>query len=837
MEKILQTITIAALLHDIGKVYQRSGKDIDFEYNKEYCPEFKGRVSHIHVAHTADFLTKFFELKDGGGDFAKKFFVVGDTELNITNLSSYHHAPNNKYNWIIAAGDRLASGFERSSFDNYNTEDWELKQQRDYRRSRLLSIFSQISLRNRYSEKKKFYYPLRPLAHDIVPEPLREISREDAKEDYTKLISELEKEFKEFLNFAERTNFDDFLNALMSLLEKYLWCVPSSSYNTLADVSLYDHLKTTAAISNALFVYHYKKTGGGFSVEEIKDFDSDEKKFLLVKGDFSGIQNFIFSRFGESNKYAAKILRAKSLYVSVFTEMVAHLLCKEFYVNSVNTVISAGGHFLTLLPNIEGGDKKIEDFFKEISLHLERLTYGQTRFNYAYEPISGSDFSSRRIAGKMDELNHKLMINKVRLKPQIYIFKDYLRIVQEAGGVCKIDGYSPKASGLNFSPFSIQMKTLGERLPRNSFLIIHFKKPEGREELIPLIEDKIYFTLKNKPELSDSTLNFKIGESSGIASKRIANFVPVFSPEDLESTRYTEIPEKVFDQTDFEIGKIKSFYHIAADSKKEVESEDGRRTYYTGKSFLGVLKADVDNLGLIFSRGLERERVSFSKIVSLSRMLDFFFTGWLPYLLETKYTSIYTVFAGGDDLFLIGAYNQIFKLAEEISNHFKEYVKNDEIHFSAGIVLKKPQVPVYQMAEDAEEKLDEAKGKGKNRLAVFDCVVRWDEFSELLKLYKDFFTKKMDRDREDRGRKNMSASFVYRLLKFIEMKDSIEGKRCITIEDIENAKWIALLKYSIYRNFKEDEREEMATKIKNLIDKYGKNLLIPISLTLYERRN
>ena len=82
---------------------------------------------------------------------------------------------------------------------------------------------------------------------------------------------------------------------------------------------------------------------------------------------------------------------------------------------------------------------------------------------------------------------------------------------------------------------------------------------------------------------------------------------------------------------------------------------------------------------------------------------------------------------------------------------------------------------------------------------------------------------------------------MYKLLTFIEMKTSIDEainvKKEIGLEDIENAKWIALFKYTTYRNFKEKQgRDEILTTVKKLIDDFGENLLIPITLTLYERR-
>ena len=66
------------------------------------------------------------------------------------------------------------------------------------------------------------------------------------------------------------------------------------------------------------------------------DIFSNEKKnisellkdeMLIVCGDFYGIQKFIFE--GLATKHAAKVLRAKSAFVQLFTQITAEHICKN----------------------------------------------------------------------------------------------------------------------------------------------------------------------------------------------------------------------------------------------------------------------------------------------------------------------------------------------------------------------------------------------------------------------------------------------------------------------------------------------------------------------------
>ena len=55
----------------------------------------------------------------------------------------------------------------------------------------------------------------------------------------------------------------------------------------------------------------------------------------VICGDFYGIQKFIFE--GLTTKHAAKVLRAKSAFVDIFTRVVAEFLCKKLKGKSLST--------------------------------------------------------------------------------------------------------------------------------------------------------------------------------------------------------------------------------------------------------------------------------------------------------------------------------------------------------------------------------------------------------------------------------------------------------------------------------------------------------------------
>ena len=110
------------------------------------------------------------------------------------------------------------------------------------------------------------------------------------------------------------------LGKLLGLLETQLGCFPSSIYpGDGADISLFDHAKTTAAIAACLSEYvqanhitNLRKT----LFEQKNDF-CRKGVFLLYTADFSRIQKFLYTVRTEN---ALRSLRSRSFFLELFME-------------------------------------------------------------------------------------------------------------------------------------------------------------------------------------------------------------------------------------------------------------------------------------------------------------------------------------------------------------------------------------------------------------------------------------------------------------------------------------------------------------------------------------
>lgn len=328
---------------------------------------------------------------------------------------------------------------------------------------------------------------------------------------------------------------------------------------------------------------------------------------------------------------------------------------------------------------------------------------------------------------------------------------------------------------------------------------------------------------------------------NGYARRYINAYTPRFG----ELTRYDIQRYKGLD-TPEDQDEIKTLNHLARDDRRLARDESGQECWM-GVEGLMALKGDVDNLGLIFQRGLERP--TFAKMAALSRQMNAFFAVRLPWLCRKEFPNIYTVFAGGDDFFLIGPWHSTIKLARRMREEFARCIAfNPEIHFSAGLTMTKPGLPIRHLAQLAEEALDAAKGHNsgnvapippKNAVSCYGISVTWDQFESLMQCEK-----MLERLGVEFG---LSTGYLYDLLLFTDMAGKIS-------ERPENALWHSRFAYRTRRmleaNIKsgddakaaEDTRRrlqgELASEIASQgIEKHGAAYKIALFTHLYQQRD
>jgi CRISPR-associated protein Csm1 len=897
-------LAFAAYLHDLGKFAERARLpeaevkdaaghrriDLDKQF---YCPNFNGRYTHVHAAYTAlglDLLES--HLPDLVGQDMSPFapWRERNADDSLINAAARHHKPDTFLQWIIASADRLASGFERETFNRYNAAADDEQTKLNHYTTRQWTLLEDIRLHGEQAREASpnWRYPLKPLSPQaIFPVEAARLEQHDnsaAQEEYRALWKGFVAALRDIPE-AHRAQWPLWLDHFDSLWQVYTHAIPAATVGGVKpNVSLYDHSKTTAALAVALWRYHADRNDDPSAIREelraqwdrqragseLARIAWETEKFLLVQGDFFGIQDFIFASGGETQKRAAKLLRGRSFYVSLLCELAALRLLEALGLPSTSQVVNAAGKFLIVAPNTEEARKAVADVQAQLDDWFLTHTFGQSGIGLAMLPARASDFQSgapgaespfRRLMVRLFEILEETKLRRFGLCGETpALFGGFLDKFEH--GECKIDGRSPatvEKDGVWMSALAADQIDVGDHLATRERVLITRESLDHHTLRLPVFGYRVQFT-------ADEDISGKFGREArsgnlrrawdyslpcsdpatplwnGYARRHINAYVPRFGTlNDYDRDRYAglDLPEHG--------DEIKTLNHLARDDR----SFDAEKNRWIGQEALMTLKGDVDNLGLIFQKGLETP--TFAKMAALSRQMNAFFAIHLPWLCAhgeengiARYRNTYTVFAGGDDFFLIGPWHSTLRLARRMREDFARYVAgNPEIHFSAGLSMTKPGLPIRHLARLAEEALEEAKafqnrqGEAKNAVACFGQTVSWQDFAELLASEEALSRFRAELD--------LSTGYLYGLIALADMA-AAEPKRP------ENALWHSYFAYRTRRLLESkikggEDREATERKRRSLqqqlavtiaeggVRKYRGAYKIALFTHLYQRRD
>ncbi len=845
MTYTLHEVVIAALLHDIGKPIQRafgSMKNLDwetFDMESTLCPKDKNqRYTHKHVLFTNAFFDLVNQLKI---PFPKTL------DLNrITNAASFHHsperAPDSTMAWIIAHADWYSSGMDRKSKE---AQDHEESSRESYRRMPLQSIFDEIVIDAQRTPPGRNAYKLDKLdpysPETLIPKPW---TGEDSgmPEKYKHVTEEWIAEFNKLKDMPELTP-RLFEEIVLGLLEKYTWAIPSSTMD-IPDISLYDHSRTTAAIAACIFCYHEIR-----NELDNKDAIKNESthKFQFIAGDLSGLQSTLFTLENQGVKGVSKILRARSFMLSAITEAAALRILDAFDLPLSCIIQQAGGRFLILAPQRDDIEKQLHDLTVSFDAWLLDQYSGSLSLNLSLSrSFPGQSFKSGSFHDILAELS--CAVENAKHQPLSTCEHGVMKREFPYEKACSACGVRPAQiiSDDEYRCTTCQNEfTLGRKLITADCMVWN-KENHDEKDTLPIMGLGLHLMkhddIRITPGKTISIRNLKPENSpKPWACRILANYIPVFHSEwDFKDTRYYGVQDE---DGSFFKGMPKTFAHIGAEAK-EFNDEDGD---YLGKPFLCLLKADVDYLGYIFSYGLMREdktkdRYTLSRVAQLSRMMDLYFTGYLQGIIRREYPDTYTIYAGGDDLLLIGPWRQMVGLAQRMRESFSDYTgHNPNITISAGLSLLHANHPLNRAVQESEVRLDSAKRsdpEAKDKIcALTDSPMTWAQYAKALDDAEWIH-------QEMQGKHGVSTGFVYHTLSLAKDAEAVASG------DLTKAGWRAKLAYHLARNIHGRNKEEKNKKISNWLERLGLDNLfrltrtgsdigkwrLPITIALYRNR-
>jgi CRISPR-associated protein Csm1 len=839
---LLET-ALGGFFQDIGKFMQRAHgavRHMDPQPRARESvilpPDGHGGYTHKHVLWTE----AFFHWMEQEG----LYFPPGINRDQVRGMAVFHHKPETfgALGWLAAEADRLSSGMDRKPRD-YEAAEAEAEHQGwdAFIKTPLRSIFGSVNLG--LGDPSPCRQPLAELIPDdrLLPESKLDVGDYQAR--YRNLWDRFTAEFKAL---CALDNVDLFCEGLLSLSERFTFAIPSSTVD-VPDVSLHDHNRTVAAIAACLHRWH---EAGGTLEDERAIRDRSAEKFHLLAGDLSGIQHTLFLLANQQVKGVNKILRARSFLLGMTIEAAALRCRREFGLPAFALIQNAGGRFVLLLPALPEVRDKVASLQAELDRWLGERYLGELALNLALSPaFGGHSLQANQFSKVQAQLSRALDTAKLQALRYCATGAWKVSYEQEECTACGKRPARHRDGDARRCEVCHDEHRVGGWLPRVGAASWQNSSPRSGDWAVEL-PGKLWLTLHEAPPRSATGLlgGFRLyrGEQDTPAGpwplRFVAAYVPRLNEGEIRHPLYARLSDEA---QEVAVGELKTFEQLAQDALEL--DRDGSPL---GKPFLAVLKADVDRLGFLFGFGLrdpndpKKDRATLSRYASLSRMLDLFFTGYLQERLRRDYPQTYTVYAGGDDLLLIGPWRQTINLATDLRVEFRRYVGgNPNITLSAGLALCKANQPLNRTVWEAEERLERAKDAGRDRINLLDeQPVNWDELSPLLA--------KAETLSEWLRAGWLNTALVYKLLHFAEERRRAEQPDEQGNLSLAHANWRARWAYHLARNVRDSrtipdsERKAVMTVLNQLLgldaeihkQEQWVSPRIPVSIALYRNR-
>lgn len=752
-----------ALLHDIGKVCYRA-------MNK--------RINHSKL----------------GGDFLEQYLKSNEETERLLNCVRYHHKDylqkakldKNDLAYIVYEADNIASGMDRRENEG-EEKGFDPKLNLDS----IFSVFyndKEIQVANKYpliykDINKAFNYPRTDISLAT-------------NSNYEALLNKIKSHFitKDISQIS--------INQLLQIIEEGFSYLPSSTNRAeVCDISLYVHSKITSAVASCMKLY--------FDEQQIQDYKKycfnsgskifrNEKIYLLVSGDISGIQDFIYTI---PSKGALKTLRGRSLYINLLLEEFIDEYLEQIGLSRANVLYSGGGHFYILAPNIEDTKKAID----KLQAKMNRWLMENIGINL-YLAIGMAECSANNLMKSEAQGNLFAIVNKKLKDDKTIRYSKDENFLEHIFNVEKEENTAKKECNICHNLVDKLWKYNSDEEIACEFCLNLYKLGQD------ILTQDLVFVISEE----------KIDGGIKIFGKDKDLYMYAVNIEDIDMFKGKIL--RIYSKNNLLENDLAIRLYLADYSAKnendEVMTFDdlAKSSCKTDKGIkrLGVLRLDIDDLGIAFSSGFisDKDKIednlryaTLSRYADLSKDISMFFkvainkicagdlTGCVDFeerafnifgIAKAPKRKVNIIYAGGDDLFLVGAWDEVLEVAIDINRAFKQFT-NGKLTLSAGMAMFSPTYPISKMAEIAGLLVQMSKNrKDKNSIALLgmetnlkangqlECkhIYTWADFEmKVCKEKMNYLLARLSFDGDKFNKLSVGKSLIYRLMDLIQLAD------------------------------------------------------------------
>ena len=693
-------LVVGSLLHDIGKVVYRSGDGRNHSASGSDFLENQAKIEDVEILNC---------VKYHHGKYLK------NAEIAVDNLAYITYYADN----VAAFTDRREAAVQEEGFDKSIPLD---------------SVFNILN-----GNHGKSHYAMQILdPKEEINYPTEETVFMD-EHFYKTVVDNITN------NLLGIELKEEYVNSLLSVLEANLSYIPSStSKRELADISLFDHVKITAAVASC--VEQYLKEQNETNYREILFQNAkttyEKEMFLLYSMDISGIQKFIYSI---GDKGALKGLRARSFYLEIMMEHVIDELLEKVSLSRANLIYTGGGHCYMLLPNTKEVVQILESYEKQINQWLLETFDISLYIACGYAVASANNLRnvSEGSYSKLYQDISKMLSEKKAHRYSADVIQYLNKKKSDGERECSVCRRVAKVSEKERRcPICEALEHMGRDMLHGDYFVILC---EPLEYTLPLPRNR---------------------------------FLAVMSENNIKEAMHKESYVRCYTKNNFYTGKLVTTKlwvgdYVAKDATTFGELAERAK----GIKKIAVLRADVDNLGTSFvygfKRGEDEKYVTLSRTAALSRQLSLFFKGYINRILTQGTKTVFAkngprnvviVYSGGDDVFVAGAWNEVISTFMDLRKALEKFTQGT-LTISGGIGVYTDSYPIHVMAQETQFLEDCSKEcDGKNAITIWneEHSYPWPEFLESVVVEKFRTIQEYFEKNDERG-----MAFLYHLTELL----------------------------------------------------------------------
>jgi CRISPR-associated protein Csm1 len=522
---------------------------------------------------------------------------------------------------------------------------------------------------------------------------------------------------------------------------------------------------------------------------------------LLVKGDLSGIQRYLYrvNAAEDTDGGVAKRLRGRSFFLSAICHAFTNELMRYAGFDPRRhhtTLLAAGGKFLVALPYSGEIARRISDWKKEIDEWLWEEAWNELSLNLAWHRCSQKDLRenfSRKAALPLQESLDKNALNKFlpllrggieKSEKGWHSFPLYKESYADECHSCKHLPVKTTEIEKNLCEVCLRLQKLGGYLSSFDRCFLDFRNEKVDE----------------KPSIVNFHKNHAIlKESSPTSLPNIAAFVPRWPYHGFDRVETAEggINGQVNDKKNALCVRCS----LAPEKQDQECGEDRLATRFHCLATVARIKDGADRIAVMAADGDDfsyhlnsTPGITLEDQVVLGNLIYRFFGDHLIELLREHNGLM--VYSGGDDFVIVGPWAQVIRIAQRLRHDFTNWT-NGKLHFSAGVYITNPKEPIFESISQAQRYLEKAKEEpGKNAIQIGSTCIPWLRFDAVFKLANDLA------DAENSG--VISMAFIYGLYSICEDYERYKKKG-----EIIGLRYLSRLAAHVSRNLKLDWRGDV----------------------------